>query len=90
LRRRGTHRRSHGPDRTASRREALSAGHTVTRHWHTGRQATLLLGGALPEVLPPGLEVSPTNMQELVLAYMHTPDAQALPGPRAADDRMSA
>jgi ABC-2 type transport system ATP-binding protein len=70
--------------------EALARGHSVTARWHSDRQTTLLLRGRLPEVLPPGVEVTPTNMEELVLAYLRTPEVRALPGPRATGDRLSA
>jgi ABC-2 type transport system ATP-binding protein len=33
-------------------------------------------------VLPPGWQIEPTNLEELVLAYLRAPDAAALPGPR--------
>lgn len=75
---------------TPAAAEALARGHSVTRRWQTDRQATLLLRGALPSILPPGLEIAPTNMEELVLAYLREPYLTALPGPRPVGDRMSA
>jgi ABC-2 type transport system ATP-binding protein len=75
---------------TPAAAEALARGHAVPRRWQTDRQATFLLRGDLPALLPPGVQVAPTNMEELVLAYLRAPDLHALPGPRSSDDRMSA
>ncbi|WP_375478702.1 ABC transporter ATP-binding protein [uncultured Jatrophihabitans sp.] len=75
---------------TPTAAEALARGLAVARRWQTDRQATLLVRGPLPPHLPPGLQIAPTNMQELVLAYLREPQLKALPGPHGTDERISA
>ncbi len=75
---------------TPAAAEALARGHAVTRRWQTDRQATLLVRGALPDYLPPGMTVTSTNMEELVLAYLRDPRLTAFPGPLGPTERISA
>jgi ABC-2 type transport system ATP-binding protein len=75
---------------TPAAAQALASGHTIARRWQTDRQATLLVRGPLPDYLPPGLNRAPTNMEELVLAYLRQPDLNALPGPQGTSERISA
>jgi ABC-2 type transport system ATP-binding protein len=59
---------------------AVRQRYTVLAERCAARQARLLVRGG-PPVPPPGWQHEPTNLEELVLAYLRAPEAGALPGP---------
>jgi ABC-2 type transport system ATP-binding protein len=54
---------------------------SVVRDSRTERLATLLVRMPEAATVPPGWEVSATNLEEVVLGYLRSPGASALPGP---------
>jgi ABC-2 type transport system ATP-binding protein len=48
-----------------------------------GAQAHLLARTSSADVVPPGWQAHPVDLEELVLGYLREPDARALPGPAA-------
>ena len=69
----------------------IAAALPVVRTWQGEREVSLLIRGPEPDLLPPGWRVEATNLEELVLSYLGSPDANALPGPRpVAPNRISA
>jgi ABC-2 type transport system ATP-binding protein len=68
----------------------LAGGDTVVRRWQTDRQATILIRGPRPRNLPAGLQVTSTNMEELVLAYLREPHLNAFPGPQDTNEWIGA
>ena len=62
--------------------DALTGRLPVVSDRRGSRQAHLLARVGDHTVLPPGWQIEPTNLEELVLAYLRAPDAAALPGPR--------
>ncbi|HEU5001924.1 MAG TPA: ABC transporter ATP-binding protein [Actinomycetota bacterium] len=82
------HRILSGPAEGAA---SLPASLAVVSEQRTDRHATLLARTGAAVSPPPGWEVSSTNLEELVLAYLRSPSASALPGPqRSAESRASA
>ena len=61
--------------------DALTGRLPVVSDRRGSRQAHLL-ARVDHTVIPPGWQSEPTNLEELVLAYLRAPDAAALPGPR--------
>jgi ABC-2 type transport system ATP-binding protein len=56
-----------------------------------GDRQTSLLARTAPEFTPPeGWAVGPTNLEELVLAYLRSGTATSLPGPRPSNSEMRA
>jgi ABC-2 type transport system ATP-binding protein len=57
--------------------------------WGTcaGRQSRLLVRTVPGAEPPPGWSVEATNLEELVLAYLRSPDATAFGGPRSTEPR---
>jgi ABC-2 type transport system ATP-binding protein len=62
--------------------DALAASVQVVRDRRGERQASLLVRAGHDARPPAGWQAEPTNLEELVLAYLQTPDVAALPGPR--------
>ena len=54
---------------------------TVVHEQLAARQSRLLVRNPAGAPTPPGWLAEPTNLEELVLAYLRAPDASALPGP---------
>lgn len=66
--------------------DAVAAALPVVYEVRGARQANLLVRtGAGYHGVPPGWHAQPTNLEELVLAYLRTPDASVLPGPHRSD-----
>jgi len=56
-------------------------------HAQQGDRQTSLLARASRELIPPeGWAVGPTNLEEVVLSYLRSRSATALPGPRPSPD----
>ncbi|MFL6074415.1 MAG: ABC transporter ATP-binding protein [Mycobacteriales bacterium] len=62
---------------------AVAARHRTVRERRADRQTRLLVrtGAGDPANPPPGWRAERTNLEELVLSYLRTPEASALPGP---------
>jgi ABC-2 type transport system ATP-binding protein len=76
-----THRVFTGPvDRAA----ALAAALPVVFERRAGRQASLLVRTTPDAAVPADWRSDPSNLEEIVLSYLRSPDASALPGPDAA------
>lgn len=71
-----------GPTAEAS---GIAANLPVVREQRAGRQASLLVRAKTVRDLPAGWQSLPTNLEELVLAYMRTPHASSLAGPGPVD-----
>jgi ABC-2 type transport system ATP-binding protein len=74
------HRLLTGPTGTAA--AAAAAGCVVEEHRASG-QTRLLARTRADRSLPPGWAADPISLDELVLAYLRSPGASALPGPLA-------
>jgi ABC-2 type transport system ATP-binding protein len=61
--------------------DAVAASVYVVDRQHASRQ-TQIVARVDAAGLPPGWEASPVNLEELVLAYLRSPSARALTGPR--------
>ena len=68
----------------AAQADAVAASVPVIRDRRGERLATLLVRTRREHGLPAGWQAEPTNLEELVLAYLQTPDMATLPGPRLA------
>jgi ABC-2 type transport system ATP-binding protein len=78
-----THQVITGP---AAQADAVAARLPVVTQLHAGRQTSLLIrttnaAGGPAGAVPADWRVEPTNLEELVLAYLRSPQAAALPGP---------
>lgn len=73
-----THRVLTGP---VERADAVAAALPVVHERRAGRQARLLVRTATRQSVPAGWQDDPTNLEELVLSYLRSPQACALPGP---------
>jgi len=78
-----SHRIFTGPTAEAS----LAAASLAVVQAQQGDRQTSLLARTSQELIPPeGWAVGPTNLEELVLAYLRSGSASALPGPRPSPD----
>jgi ABC-2 type transport system ATP-binding protein len=66
----------------AGEADAVAARVPVVADWRGSRQTRLLARADERTALPPGWQAQPTNFGELVLSYLRSPQARALPGPR--------
>jgi ABC-2 type transport system ATP-binding protein len=66
----------------AGEADAVAARLPVVADWRGSRQTRLLARADERTALPPGWQSQPTNFGELVLSYLRSPQARALPGPR--------
>jgi ABC-2 type transport system ATP-binding protein len=73
-----THRVFTGP---ADQADAVAAALRVVHEQRAGRQATLLVRTTNHSSAPAGWQDDPSNLEEIVLSYLRSPDASALPGP---------
>jgi ABC-2 type transport system ATP-binding protein len=64
---------------------ALPSTVTVVHQQRAARQTRLLVRTPVATPTPSGWLAEPTNLEELVLAYLREPDASALPGPQFRD-----
>ena len=77
-----SHRVLTGP---ADQADPVVAALPVVQDRRYGRQARLLVRTTSRTSVPAGWQEDPTNLEELVLSYLRSPDATALPGPQSAD-----
>jgi ABC-2 type transport system ATP-binding protein len=80
-----THRVFTGPVEADAVAEALP----VVHERRAGRQASLLVRTTNHPTVPAGWQDEPTNLEELVLSYLRSPEASALPGPESPDSDTS-
>lgn len=73
-----THRVLSGPVAEA---DAVARALPVVHEQRAGRQASLLVRAGHRLAVPPGWHDDPTNLEEIVLSYLRSPDMSALPGP---------
>ena len=73
-----SHRVFTGP---ADQADAVAAALPVVRQRRAGRQASLLVRTTNHPTVPAGWQDEPSNLEEIVLSYLRSPDARALPGP---------
>jgi ABC-2 type transport system ATP-binding protein len=73
-----THRMLTGPVEQA---DAVAAALPVIYERRAGRQASLLVRTAHHPTVPADWQDGPSNLEEIVLSYLRSPDASALPGP---------
>ena len=78
-----THRVLTGPTSDIA---AVAATLPVVEERRGERQASLLVRAAASTPLPPGWHAEATHLEELVLSYLRSPSAAALPGPAARGD----
>ncbi len=78
-----THRVLSGPTAQA---DAVAATLSVVHEHRAERRTSLLVRVTGDGAPPPGWEIEPTNLEELVLSYLRAPDACALPGPAVSHD----
>jgi ABC-2 type transport system ATP-binding protein len=76
-----SHRMVTGPVDQAT---AVAAALTVVHERRAGRQASLLIRTTKDPAVPAGWQDDPSNLEEIVLSYLRSPDASALPGPDSA------
>ncbi|MDX6214949.1 MAG: type transport system ATP-binding protein, partial [Frankiales bacterium] len=81
-----THRVLTGP---VDQADAVAAALPVVHERRAGRQARLLVRTTQHTAVPDGWQNEPTNLEELVLSYLRSPEASALPGPESADGNPS-
>jgi ABC-2 type transport system ATP-binding protein len=69
--------------------DAVGAAVAVVHDRRAGRQARLLVRTANHPAAPAGWQDDPSNLEEIVLSYLRSPDASALPGPDSAHSDIS-
>jgi ABC-2 type transport system ATP-binding protein len=69
--------------------DAVAAARPVVHERRAGRQAHLLVRTTNHTTVPAGWQDHPTNLEELVLSYLRSPDASALPGPNSSSSDTS-
>ena len=77
-----THRVLTGPVEQA---DAIAAVLPVVHERRAGRQAQVLVRMTDRRRAPEGWQVEPSNLEEIVLGYLRSPEASALPGPESSD-----
>jgi ABC-2 type transport system ATP-binding protein len=65
--------------------DAVAAALPVVYERRAGRQANLLVRATNHPTVPAGWQDEPSNLEEIVLSYLRSPDAVALPGPDSAN-----
>jgi ABC-2 type transport system ATP-binding protein len=65
--------------------DAVAAALPVVHERRAGRQANLLVRTTNNPIVPAGWQDEPSNLEEIVLSYLRSPDASALPGPDSAN-----
>ncbi|MDQ1681185.1 MAG: type transport system ATP-binding protein [Frankiaceae bacterium] len=73
-----THRVFTGP---VDQADVVAAALSVVHERRAGRRASLLVRTTNHPTVPTGWQDDPSNLEEIVLSYMRSPDASALPGP---------
>jgi ABC-2 type transport system ATP-binding protein len=81
-----THRVLTGPLEQA---DAVAASLPVVHERRAGRQARLLVRTTGHPAVPADWQSDPSNLEEVVLSYLRSPDARALPGPRTHTNDVS-
>jgi ABC-2 type transport system ATP-binding protein len=61
--------------------DTVAAAVPVVHERRAGRQASLLVRTTNHPTVPAGWQDDPSNLEEIVLSYLRSPDASALPGP---------
>jgi ABC-2 type transport system ATP-binding protein len=69
--------------------DAVAAALPVVHERRAGRQARLLVRTTNHPAVPAGWQDDPSNLEELVLSYLRSPDASALPGPDSSNSDTS-
>lgn len=69
--------------------DAITVALPVVRDRRAGRQASLLVRTTGRPAVPAGWHADPSNLEEIVLGYLRSPDARALPGPNRTDSDLS-
>jgi ABC-2 type transport system ATP-binding protein len=77
-----THRVFTGPVEQA---DTIAMSLPVVSERRAGRQARLLVRTNHARTVPAGWEDEPSNLEEIVLSYLRSPEASALPGPASPD-----
>jgi ABC-2 type transport system ATP-binding protein len=65
----------------AAQADTVAAQHCIVRDSRTDKVATMLARLDRSRPLPPDWQVGPTNLEEVVLGYLRSPNVVALPGP---------
>ncbi|MGF7237096.1 MAG: ABC transporter ATP-binding protein [Frankia sp.] len=65
--------------------DVVAAALPVVHERRAGRQASLLVRATCHPTVPAGWQDDPSNLEEIVLSYLRSPDASALPGPDSRD-----
>ena len=81
-----THRVVTGPVAEA---DSVAEALTVVHERRAGRQASLLVRTTNHHAVPAGWQNDQSNLEEIVLSYLRSPDANALPGPDSANRETS-
>jgi ABC-2 type transport system ATP-binding protein len=69
--------------------DAVVAALPVVHERRAGRQASLLVRTTKHRTVPAGWQDEPSNLEEIVLSYLRSPDAKALSGPEFLDNDSS-
>jgi ABC-2 type transport system ATP-binding protein len=69
--------------------DAVAAALPVVHERRAGRQARLLVRTANHLTVPAGWQDDPSNLEEIVLSYLRSPEASALSGPEFLDNNAS-
>jgi ABC-2 type transport system ATP-binding protein len=69
--------------------DVVAAALPVVHERRAGRQASLLVRTTNHPAVPAGWQDDPSNLQEIVLSYLRSPDASALPGPDSSNNDIS-
>jgi ABC-2 type transport system ATP-binding protein len=77
-----THRMFTGP---VDQADAVAQALPVVQQRRAGRQASLLVRTTNHPTVPAGWQQEPSNLEEVVLSYLRSPEASALPGPGISD-----
>ena len=81
-----THRVFSGPVAEA---DSVAEALTVVHARRAARQATLLVRTTNRPAVPVGWQDDPSNLEEIILSYLRSPEASALPGPDSAKHETS-
>jgi ABC-2 type transport system ATP-binding protein len=69
--------------------DAVAQALPVVQQRRAGRQASLLVRTTNHPTVPAGWQQEPSNLEEVVLSYLRSPEASALPGPGISDSDTS-
>lgn len=81
-----THRVLTGP---VDQADAVGESFPVVYERRAGRQARLLVRTTHHPTVPAGWQIDSSNLEEIVLSYLRSPDARALPGPASSHSAVS-